>query len=682
MIKPLTSVRLTIAIGIILGSTHAHAQVAGLKPVAQSVQAAKDAGAVFEKQNMQPYEHELFLQHAKEFVSEPVFAKLSGTDISKIFSSRTSALELSIPYKNNSVLTLELVRVELFSDGFMVETSEGAGPYGYSPGVYYQGTIKDDPSSLAAISIFENEMMGIISSNSEGNINIGQYKAGEVDDYLVYSDRDLLVESPSTDCATPEDERFSDAYMTDRIEQGGSRTAHVVDIYLEADYQLYQNKGSVTNTVNYLTGIFNNSQIIFSNDGITVALSEIFVWTSADGYSAASSYDALDDFMNFRTTFNGDVAQLCALDPGGLGGVAATINGLCNPYKYCYSDIDATYSDFPTYSWTVMVFTHELGHVLGSYHTHWCGWPGGAIDNCAPMAGYGTEGGCAWGPAPVDGGTIMSYCHLVGYGINFNNGFGPYPSDAIIDAVEAAGCLGGGGGGSYCTSSGDISNEEWIDKVKVGTIDRVSGDDGGYFNATAWSTNFKQGTSKTIKLSAGMSGGPYTEYWKVWVDWNRDFDFTDTGEEEYSFSSSSTGLLSGTISAPLTASPGMTRMRVSMKYGSAPSSCEAFGYGEVEDYSIQIKSALPGELPDAGDAELVIYPNPVEEEFTLLWLNMPDGEMMVTVFDMAGRMMQKNNYAVADGQTTINISGFNSGIYFIKIVSPDGIIRTERIVKS
>ena len=37
------------------------------------------------------------------------------------------------------------------------------------------------------------------------------------------------------------------------------------------------------NTVNYLTGVFNNSATIYANDGITAReLTEIFVWTSDD----------------------------------------------------------------------------------------------------------------------------------------------------------------------------------------------------------------------------------------------------------------------------------------------------------------------------------------------------------------------------------------------------------------
>src|SRR5690606_21482823 len=86
--------------------------------------------------------------------------------------------------------------------------------------------------------------------------------------------------------------------------------------------------------------------------------------------------------------------------------------------------------------------THEMGHNLGSPHTHACAWNGNntAIDGCGPTAGY-SEGSCPMAPLPTNGGTIMSYCHLVsGVGINFNNGFGPQPGDLIRDKYNTATC--------------------------------------------------------------------------------------------------------------------------------------------------------------------------------------------------------------------------------------------------
>jgi hypothetical protein len=121
--------------------------------------------------------------------------------------------------------------------------------------------------------------------------------------------------------------------------------------------------------------------------------------------------------VNYITAvYNGDLAHLAALGGSNLGGVA-WLDVLCFPsYGYAYSNISASYNTVPTYSWTIEVMTHEMGHNLGSSHTQSCSWPGGAIDNC-----YTTEGGCPRGPAPTNGGTIMSYCHLTSYGSECHN---------------------------------------------------------------------------------------------------------------------------------------------------------------------------------------------------------------------------------------------------------------------
>lgn len=73
---------------------------------------------------------------------------------------------------------------------------------------------------------------------------------------------------------------------------------------------------------------------------------------------------------------------------------------------------------------------------LGSWHTQSCNWPGGALDNCVSP-----EGSCAAGPPPVNGGTIMSYCHLTSNGINFSHGFGAVPGAKIRDKVLNSSCL-------------------------------------------------------------------------------------------------------------------------------------------------------------------------------------------------------------------------------------------------
>ena len=103
---------------------------------------------------------------------------------------------------------------------------------------------------------------------------------------------------------------------------------------------------------------------------------------------------------------------------------------------HSYGNIHNSYAAYPNYSAEVCVFTHELGHNFGSHHTHWCGWIGGAIDDCAP-----TEGGCAPGPTPINGGTIMSYCYQPSNLVVFANGFGVQPGNAIRALYNSASCL-------------------------------------------------------------------------------------------------------------------------------------------------------------------------------------------------------------------------------------------------
>lgn len=107
-----------------------------------------------------------------------------------------------------------------------------------------------------------------------------------------------------------------------------------------------------------------------------------------------------------------------------------------------------SYSNVPSYSWSVFVVTHEFGHLFGSRHTHACVWNGNntAIDGCSSCMessnpSVNTCNNCVVPPIPSGGGTIMSYCHLQSAGVNFNLGFGTQPGNVIRNSVENASCL-------------------------------------------------------------------------------------------------------------------------------------------------------------------------------------------------------------------------------------------------
>jgi agmatine deiminase len=138
----------------------------------------------------------------------------------------------------------------------------------------------------------------------------------------------------------------------------------------------------------------------------------------------------------------------------------------------------------------------------------------------------------------------------------------------------------------YCASQGNSQTRGWISRVRVANLDNSSGAS-QYTDFTSKIANLTRGVSASVTLNAGYSGSTYREYWRIWIDYNQDGDFADTGEQV--FSKNGITSVSGSFTTRTSALTGATRMRVSMRYGSYPTYCGSFSYGEVEDYTANIQ---------------------------------------------------------------------------------------------
>ena len=224
---------------------------------------------------------------------------------------------------------------------------------------------------------------------------------------------------------------------------------------------------------------------------------------------------------------------------------------------------------------------------------------------------------------------------------------------------------------NYCPSQGNNSSYEWIDLVALNGMSNATGDDGGYADYTNQVASLPYG-SNTINISAGFSGSSYTEYWKIWIDYNKNGIF-ESSELVVSGSSSSSATLSGTFTVPTSALAGTTRMRVSMKYNAAQTACESFSYGEVEDYTVNIGQSVNAiatttqEGQELGNEtiasfEAKLYPNPVSGN--ILNVSMNDArETAYQVFDMMGKKVLQGNLSSG----TIQVNGLSSGVYLLKL---------------
>jgi len=234
---------------------------------------------------------------------------------------------------------------------------------------------------------------------------------------------------------------------------------------------------------------------------------------------------------------------------------------------------------------------------------------------------------------------------------------------------------------SYCNSNGNNTNYEYIDFVGLGGISNSTAANGGYADFTNQIANVTYG-SNTIVLSVGFSGSSYTENWKVWIDFNQNGTF-ESSEEVVTGSTSSAGNLSYNFNVPSSVISGTTRMRVSMKWNAAPTACETFSYGEVEDYTVSIGNS----------SARVLSRNTIKADGVLSEENKVFDANVYSSFDALNVVMQDNrkvNYILTNmiGQVVVNgefknelkLSRIESGIYILKITDGQRTI-SKKLIK-
>ena len=662
--------------------------------------------------------------------SDVTVLNLNTQELDRVVEDAPAFISIAVPYQNE-VLQVELYKQDILTDGFKV-VDESGNLYDYTPGAYYRGVVAGDYTSLVAVSFFEDNVMGVISTTEKGNVVLG--KSVDKQDYVSYSDRNLLGENPYT-CGVEDIEynkQIQEQIQFDPEVQHSPQTNNCVKIYYEIAYRPYALNGSdVEATVDWITGIQNNIGTLYSNDDIDVALNMVKVWTYDDPYDGSYG-DNLDEFRQTVTEFEGDIAHLVNYPETTS---VAYLNSLCTDYNYAYSGIAMTYAQVPTYSWTIMAMTHEMGHSFGSPHTHACAWNGNntAIDGCGPA--WGNNEGCD-GPIPPEGGTIMSYCHGVSVGINFNLGFGPQPAALIRNTIDSKSCLSTdcvtemdycnisieelivspNSNGSFAvqivdeTSQawkyrlypiGDAPSEDWvslttpnftidgmndhqyyelevINVCEEGVVGRgktaimLPGDfcDGTMFTDTGGETNTYSANEHLIKTFYPSSPDEKVKltFERIGLQPNMDFMYVYNGN-----SVDSPLFEGGTLTGNNNPGPSFTSTdasgAITIEFISSPL-VNTYGWEAYVDCS-----ALG--IEDMSDSYgITVYPNPASDLLNIS--SQKDRIDSVSLTDAAGRTVLTNKVSAENG--TLNIGHLPKGVYILKI-QLDGKTVTKKIIK-
>ena len=246
-----------------------------------------------------------------------------------------------------------------------------------------------------------------------------------------------------------------------------------------------------------------------------------------------------------------------------------------------------------------------------------------------------------------------------------------------------------------CSSEGLSTANEYIFRVKFGNVNNISGDDGGYGDYTSMTANVDPGQKVPYQFRPKFYNGSHTVYWRVWADWNQDGHFSNLCELVFEGSSNHTE--NGNYTVPETAYYGQTKLRVAMKYGSYPESCESFDNGEVEDYSIMVGDDVTAQAEDNDEqnAELStiqsrsldsdafdysISPNPSTGVIDINLINLAEDNNL-NIHDQLGKVVLTKVNIMIDQKLQLNLrdQGLNNGVYFVKLRSGNKFI-TKKIV--
>lgn len=149
----------------------------------------------------------------------------------------------------------------------------------------------------------------------------------------------------------------------------------------------------------------------------------------------------------------------------------------------------------------------------------------------------------------------------------------------------------------YCTANNSSNTSYYISGVTTA---------GGVTNISNTGTNFSTGGyvdysgTHFVSQNAGLSFNitathPSSTYgYTVWVDWNNDGDFSDSGESVLTTGYLSSPASIGSVTIPAGTPAGNYRMRIRNAYLSNPApACGDHAYGETEDYKVTCLGPLP-----------------------------------------------------------------------------------------
>jgi hypothetical protein len=214
----------------------------------------------------------------------------------------------------------------------------------------------------------------------------------------------------------------------------------------------------------------------------------------------------------------------------------------------------------------------------------------------------------------------------------------------------------------YCTPTASSGVDgTGITNVSYSSVNYTTSNTTVYNDYTSQIGSVYQGTAMPISVTTSTGKKIYNV--KIWVDWNNDGDFIDSGEEMFSGSVYS-AKINGTINVPLTASAGSHRMRVGITQGQKGANnetatpCFTGIKGAFEDYSLNVMAttcttAIPTVTTNPSN---IIIANGASTNFTSSFTNTPNSYLWEVSSDGGTNFTPITNGGVYSTATTATLT--------------------------
>lgn len=265
----------------------------------------------------------------------------------------------------------------------------------------WRGSVEGEPGSVVHLAVSDRGVAGLVDRGpGRGRFAIRQVVGDRpgLQAGLVRFDRAGGISQPDVPlCGTEELSEGGVAGKGGGIPPGVVKT---IDLAIDSDFEFYDIFGDPIDAAEYVAALYGAVSAIYRRD-VETSIKLVYLRLADDPDDLFNDPDPLVPFRNWWNENQGDVQRdLAHLLTGRrnlpYGGVA-WLNSTCGSNGYAvngyligrFADPELPHPG----NWDVIVVAHELGHNVGSLHTH----------------SYGLD---ACDQGQVQRGSIMSYCHI------------------------------------------------------------------------------------------------------------------------------------------------------------------------------------------------------------------------------------------------------------------------------